>query len=138
VSLLEFVTWWDWNHSKYTKRGSRGAKPYIVNVYPQYKPDSNNSENWEKYCYAKMVLHHPFTNDPDELLKDHVDWSAAYQTDCIEKRVTVCVPPLHLHTDSLPESLQGREHDETDSESIVDEENEADNFRAEWMQEAGR
>lgn len=140
VSLLEFATWWDWDRSKYSKRGSRGAKPYVVNVFPRYQPDSDNSEVWEKYCYAKMVLHHPFKNSTNELLKDHVDWSAAYQTDCLDKMVTVCIPPLHLHVDSLPDSLKDKDDndDDSDSESIIDEDHEAENFRAEWMQEAGR
>jgi DNA replication protein DnaC len=139
VFLLEFATLWDWDHSKYTKRGSRGAKPYVVNVHPCYQPDLNSSEAWEKYCYAKMVLHHPFSNNPDELLGDHIDWAAAYQTDCVDKRVSVCVPPLHLHIDTLPEGVYDKEDDESDSESIEnDEEHEADNYRAEWMQEAGR
>ena len=139
VSLLEFATWWDWDHNKYTKRGSRGAKPYVVNVYPRYHPDPNVSDVWEKYCYTKMILHHPFRH-PDELLKDHIDWAAAYQSDCLDKRVTVCVPPLHLHMDSLPDTVKDKDDEdvESDSESIPDEDHEADNFRAEWMQEAGR
>src|ERR1700691_1901173 len=109
--------------SKYTKRGSGGTKPYVVNVYPRYQPDQNNSEAWEKYCYARLVLHHPFINDPNELLKDHVVWSAAYQTDCLDQMVTVCVPPLHIHVDTLPTSVYEKEvdDDESDSESIPDE-----------------
>jgi hypothetical protein len=33
VSLLEFATSWNWKGNHYTKRGSRGAKPFAVNVY---------------------------------------------------------------------------------------------------------
>ena len=86
-----------------------------------------------------LILHHPFRH-PDELLKDHIDWAAAYQSDCLNKRVTVCVPPLHLHMDSLPDTVKDKDDEdvESDSESIPDEDHEADNFRAEWMQEAGR
>ena len=39
VGLLEFATSWNWKGNHYTKRGSRGAKPFVVNVWPQYLPD---------------------------------------------------------------------------------------------------
>ena len=81
VSLLEFATHWNWR-GKYTKRGSRGAKPFVVNVWPCYQPEP---EIYEKYCYARMILRHPFVNDPKELLKHHVNWTAAYQSDCLDK-----------------------------------------------------
>src|ERR1700683_1875191 len=81
VSLLQFATSWNWKGNKYTKKGSRGAKPFVVNVWPRYQPDRDEPEIYEKYCYARMILHHPFVNDPQELLKHHVDWAAAYQSD---------------------------------------------------------
>ena len=34
VSLLEFATGWNWRGNHYTKRGSRGAKHFVVNVWP--------------------------------------------------------------------------------------------------------
>ena len=34
VSLLEFATSWNWTGNHYTKRGLRGAKPFVVNVWP--------------------------------------------------------------------------------------------------------
>jgi hypothetical protein len=44
-----------------------------------------------------MILHHSFVGDPkDALLRDHVDWTAAYQSDCIDKG--------HVHVDSFPTS----------------------------------
>ena len=47
---------------------------------------------------------------------------------------------MHIHVDTLPTSVYEKEvdDDESDSESIPDEEHDADNFRAEWMQEARR
>jgi hypothetical protein len=114
VSLLEFATHWNWR-GKYTKRGSRGTKPFVVNVWPCYQPEP---EIYEKYCYARMILRHPFVNDPKELLKHHVDWTAAYQSDCLDK-----VNPTHVHVDSLPTSCDddGNEDVESDSEDVPDE-----------------
>ena len=48
-------------------------------------PDRDEPEIYEKHCYARMILHHPFVSDPkDALLRHHVDWTAAYQSDCIQ------------------------------------------------------
>jgi hypothetical protein len=112
VSLLEFATSWNWKGNKYTKRGSRGAKPFVVNVWPCYQPDRDEPETYEKYCYARMLLHHSFINEPkDTLLKDHVDWIAAYQSDCIDQG--------HLHVDSLPPTCNETEENlESDSETV--------------------
>jgi ATP-dependent DNA helicase PIF1 len=116
----------------YYKRGTRGAKNYVINLWPRYQPDQDEPEIYENYCYAKLLLHHPFTNDPDSLLGNHLDWTAAYQSDCLDQH--------HNHTqDSLPDYVQeDNEDDNSDSESILDEDREAENWRAEWMQEAGR
>ena len=131
VSLLQFATSWNWKGNKYTKRGSRGAKPFVVNVWPRYQPDQNEPETYEKYCYVRMLLHHPFINDPKvSLLKDHVDWTAAYQSDCIDKG--------HVHLDSLPTTSDENEEPESDSESIHGDDQDDEEWRAEWMQETGR
>ena len=134
VSLLEFATLWNWRGNKYTKRGSRGAKLFVVNVWPHYQPDRDEPEIYEKYCYARMILHHPFVNDPQELLK-HVDWTAAYQSDCLDQ-----VNPAHVHVDSLPTSCDddGNEDVESNSEDVLDDDQDAERWRAEWMEEAGR
>jgi len=42
VSLLEFATGWNWRGNLYTKRGSRSAKPFVVNVWPRYMPDRDD------------------------------------------------------------------------------------------------
>ena len=131
VSLLQFATSWNWKGNKYTKRGSRGAKPFVVNVWPRYQPDHDEPEIYEKYCYARMILHHPFDKDPKgSLLKHHVDWTAAYQSDCIDKG--------HEHVDSLPTTCNENEEVESDSESIPDLDQDDEQWRAEWMEEAGR
>jgi ATP-dependent DNA helicase PIF1 len=78
-----------------------------------------------------MLLHHPFINDPKgSLLRHHIDWIAAYQSDCIDQG--------HLHVDSLPTTCNENEEAESDSESIQDDDHEDEQWRAEWMQEAGR
>src|SRR6202047_4147949 len=132
VSLLEFATHWNWKGKKYSKRGSRGAKPFVVNVWPRYQPDQDEPEIYEKYCYARMILHHPFAKDPKELLKHHVDWTAAYQSDCLD--------PTHVHMDSLPTSCNddGNEDLESDYEDVLEDNQDAERWRAEWMEEAGR
>ena len=135
VSLLEFATHWNWRGNQYTKRGSRGAKPFVVNVWPRYQPDLDEPKIYEKYCYARMILPHPFDHDPTELLKNHVDWTAAYQSDCLDQ-----VNPAHVHVDSLPTSCNddGNEDVESDSEDVPDDDQDAERWRAEWMEEAGR
>ena len=49
VSLWEFA---NFEGGKYTKCGTRGAKPNIVNLWPLYQPDHDEPEIYEKYCYA--------------------------------------------------------------------------------------
>ena len=128
VSLWEFATSWDWKGG-YHRRGTRGAKKYVINLWPHYQPDRDEPEIYENYCYAKLLLHHPFVNDPDSLLNNHLDWTAAYQSDCLDQN--------HDHDpDSLPNHVGN--DDDDDSESIPDEDRDAENWRAEWMQEAGR
>jgi hypothetical protein len=107
----------------------------VINLWPRYQPDRDEPEIYENYCYAKMILHHPFIGDPDEALKkDHIDWKAAYQTDCLDVH--------HVHPkDSLPTTCDdnGDDNVESDTESIQGEnEDEDNNYRAEWMQEAAR
>jgi hypothetical protein len=120
VSLLEFATHWNWRGNKYTKRGSRGAKPCVVNVWPHYQPDRDEPEIYEKYCYVRMILHHPFVNDLKELLKHHIDWTAAYQSDFLDQ-----VNPVHAHVDSLPTD-DGNEDVESDSEDVLDDDQDAE------------
>jgi hypothetical protein len=134
VSLWDFATTWDWKGG-YHLRGSRGAKKYFINLWPRYQPDRDEPEIYENYCYAKLVLHHPFIGDPDSLLGDHLDWTAAYQSDCLDK--------CHTHgSDTLPSHVEddGDDGDDanSDSESVPDEDHDDENWRAEWMQEAGR
>jgi hypothetical protein len=43
-------------------RGGHGAKPYVLQVWPRYQPDPENEVFYEGWCYAQMILHHPFSN----------------------------------------------------------------------------
>jgi hypothetical protein len=69
-----------------------------------------------------MILHHPCDSDPKELLKDHIDWKAAYQTECVEKG--------HVHKDPLPTSCDDDGNEGVDdSESVPDVDLENENWR---------
>jgi len=131
VTLWDFAQNWEIKGKHYYKRGSRGAKPYIVNLWPRYRPDPDEEEIYEKYCYAKMILHHAF-HDPKELLGNLADWTAAYQTKCLDLG--------HNHGDDTLPTLEEIEiqGDESDSESVHDEHQDDDNYVADWMREAGR
>jgi hypothetical protein len=98
---------------------------------------------YEKYCYAKLLLHHPFSRRA-ELLEDnsllrisenepgkYATWAEAYQATCLDRN--------HEHEpDSLPTSAIIEDDPESDSESITQDEEKKMNYRAEWMQEACR
>jgi hypothetical protein len=77
-----------------------------------------------------MVLHHPWSKDPGELLQNYIDWIAAYQSECLDKED-------HNHVDSLPKTVEAND-EESDSESIPDADRDVDDWRAEWMDEAAR
>jgi ATP-dependent DNA helicase PIF1 len=131
VTLLDFAQNWEIRAKRYYRRGTRGAKPYIVNIWPHYRPDPDEQEIYEKYCYARMILHHPF-HDPNELLGHCADWAAAYQTKCLDLN--------HIHEDDTLPTLEETdiEDDQDDSESVYDDHQEDDNYVADWMREAGR
>jgi hypothetical protein len=129
ATLLEFASHWDWKGNRYKKRGSTGALSYIVNVWPQYQADPEDTETYKKYCHAKMILHHPFTKI-EELLNGHSDWTTAYKEECQGH--------CHLHIDDTLPRINNRPHiDESDSESIPEEHDDGEDYRAEWMNEAG-
>ena len=66
------------------------------------------------------------------MLSDHLDSTAAYQSDCLDKH--------HNHdSNPLPNHVEGEDDDaDFDSESVHDEDGDDENWRAEWMEEAGR
>jgi hypothetical protein len=53
VSLWEFATSWK---GGYHWCGARGAKKYVINIWPHYQPDCDEPEIYENYCYAKLLL----------------------------------------------------------------------------------
>jgi hypothetical protein len=135
VTLLELATNWDWTKEKPRKCGSKGAKPYVVNVWPHFRPDKDNDDIYEKYCYAKMILHHPFTQRKKRISATepgkYISWLVAYQAECLDQ--------YHVHfDDTLPNATEEPDidDDDSDSESIMNED-EPEPYRAEWMQEAG-
>jgi hypothetical protein len=78
-----------------------------------------------------MILHHPFTN-PEDLLSGHPDWRSAYHNNCLAAH--------HLHfDDTLPRQSDIEDHDnESDAETIDDDDPNGEDYRADWMQEAAR
>jgi ATP-dependent DNA helicase PIF1 len=131
VTLWEFAQNWETKGGRYYKQGSRGAKPYIVNIWPRYYPDPDVSDIYEKYCYARMILHHPF-HDLKELLENCADWTGTYQIKCLDLG--------HEHgNDTLPTLNEVEiQDDESDSESVYGDEENDDRYVADWMREAGR
>lgn len=129
---MEFATRYDWSPTKkkYILRGSRGGKPYVVSIWPRFRPDPDHEEVYEKYCYAKMILHHPFKN-PNDLLEGFATWTAAFHTKCLGHH--------HIHQDDTLPHLQEAtplEDDESDTESLQEDDDPI--YQPEWMQEAGR
>ncbi|KAJ7588947.1 hypothetical protein C8J56DRAFT_785160, partial [Mycena floridula] len=131
VSLLNFVQNWTWRGKRYSKRGGHGALPYVVSIWPRYQPDPEDEDQYENWCYARMILHHPFTNEID-LLDSQPSWKDAYQTHCLGAH--------HIHIDdTLPKATDvSFDVPESDSESIPGEDDEDEDFQAQWMQEARR
>ena len=133
LSLLEFATFYDPSRSaskSYTRRGQRNALPYVVQVWPHYQPDSDNAETYEKYCYARMILHHPFEN-PEDLLEGYDSWIDVYEQTCLNN-------PDHNHPDdTLPKPNEDNLQDnQSDGESILGDPEEI--YQPQWAAEAGR
>ena len=136
VSLLDFATQYDSrntnNITKYTKHGSRGGKFYVINVFPQYKPNKKDEDEYEDYSSAKLILHHPFQNEKD-LLLNYPNWSIAYQRSCIEAKCTHNKDTLPLEHDTDSDDS----NTESDNETIPDDRSQ-DDYKAEWMLEAAQ
>ena len=131
LSLYEFYQWYDFKSGQYRRRGARGAKPYVVDVWPRFVGNPADAENYEKFCRAKVLLHHPHRT-LDNLLHDSgiQDWPTFYQH-CKQ----TCHPQHQDSPDPLPEVLE--EEPESDTESIEGSDN-GDLFQDAWMAEAGR
>jgi hypothetical protein len=128
VSLYEFYQWYDIKKGKYKRRGTRGAKPYVVDVWPRFVGNPTDAENYEKFCRAKVFLHHPHRSFDDLLHTSNTQsWSAFYQH-CQQH----C---NHDNPDPLPGAVE--EEIESDTES-VEEGDDDEPFQDAWMTEAGR
>ena len=130
ISLYDFYQWYDVKGDKYKRRGVHGAKPYVVDVWPRFVGDPADAQTYEKFCCAKVFLHHPHCSFDNLLLNSGIqDWSAFYQY-CQQ----TCNPPHYNKSDPLPAAVE--EEPESDTESI--EENDDELFQDAWMAEAGR
>ena len=122
LTLWEFAQNWDWKGQRVYKRGQRQrqgqdlVKPYIVRVQPRYQPNQDNEEEYEKYCYAKMILHHPFKKTEDNaswqntLKARDQTWKAAYHSTCLGD-------PTHQHPDDTLPTVSGVPDQDSCSES---------------------
>jgi ATP-dependent DNA helicase PIF1 len=131
LTLYDFAHHYTFNHKR---RGARGAKPFIVYVYPAFSPNTSDPDAFEDYAFARLILHHPHhTHDATELLGNHESWAVAYEEDCVSQG--------HVHIDSLPtaapeEEPQGEEEDE-DEEDVPDPDADL-HPQAAWMLESAR
>ena len=133
ISLYEFYQWYDFRGDKYTRRGARGAKPYIVDVWPRFMGDPADAETYKKFCRAKVFLHHPHRLFDNLLLDSGIqDWPAFYQH-CQQ----TCHPHHYNNPDPLPDAVE--EVPESDTESLEGSDDDDDElFQDAWMEEAGR
>jgi ATP-dependent DNA helicase PIF1 len=129
ISLLEFTNFYNYGNPP-KRRGDRGAKPYIVFVFPRYPGSRDDEETYEKHARAKLLLHHPYQNEAD-LLGDFPSWAIAYHETCLNM-------PDHSHQDPLPDTAEAAlDNDDDDGEDIPDPQAGARRQLA-WMVEAGR
>ena len=131
ISLCEFYQWFDVKGG-FKRRGARGAKPYVVDVWPRFVGSPADTETYEKYCHAKVLLHHPHRNFDEILTCSNIqDWTTFYQH-CKQ----TCDPPHWNNPDPLPEAAAEEPKSDTESrEGSDDDDNEL--LQDTWMAEAG-
>jgi ATP-dependent DNA helicase PIF1 len=131
ISLYEFYQWYDVKSDQYKRRGARGAKPYVVDVWPRFVGNPADPENYEKFCRAKVFLHHPHRSFDNLLLTPNIqNWSTFYQH-CQQ----TCYPHHQNNPDPLPKVVE--EEPESDTESVEGSDDD-ELFQDAWMAEAGR
>jgi ATP-dependent DNA helicase PIF1 len=131
LSLYEFYQWFDIRSNTYKRRGAHGAKPYVVDIWPRFVGNPAEAEIYEKFCRAKIFLHHPHRSLDNLLLDSGIqNWSSFYQH-CQQ----TCNPPHYNNPDPLPEAVE--EEPDSDTESLEDSDDE-ELFQDAWMAEAGR
>lgn len=130
LSLYKFHQWYDVKSGEYKKRGARGAKPYVVDVWPRFVGITTDTEAYENFCRAKVFLHHPHRTFDEILPRYNIqDWTTFYQH-CKQ----TCDPPHWDDPDPLPEEVE--EEPESDTETIGGSDDEL--LQDAWMAEAGR
>ena len=134
ISLYEFYQWYDVKGEEYKKRGSRGAKPYVVDVWPRFSGGPADTETYERFCRAKVFLHHPHRTFDEILQRYNIeDWTTFYQH-CKE----TCDPPHWNNPDPLPEGVEEEPESDTESREGSDDDDDGELFQDAWMAEAGR
>lgn len=116
-TLIHVARYCEWKKGVFTERAR--AKPKIVKIYPQYSSDLEGRD-YEDFCRAKMMLHHPFQNPLlMDLLQDGSGitfntWREAYAY-CKEYHSDHEPDPLGATTDMMDE--------ESDTESLSQDKN---------------
>ena len=130
LSLYEFFQWFEVKSGTYYRRGACGAKPYVVDVWPRFVGNSAEAEAHEKFCRAKVFLHHPHRSLDNLLLDTGIqNWTSFYQH-CQQ----TCHPQHYNNPDPLPGVVE--EEPESDTESIEGSDDE-EFYQDAWMAEAG-
>ena len=44
ISLYEFFQWYEVGNNQYKRRGTRGAKPYVVDIWPRFVGNPADAE----------------------------------------------------------------------------------------------
>lgn len=124
LSYLNFVQSWDFKGNTFTKCGSRGALPYIANIWPHYRYNVGDKDSIEKYSYVKLLLHHLFQEEVD-LLHNKTSYTLAFQNHCLALS--------HIHIDTLPPIIPSDKpsHSDSDREFIVGPDDPIDLYRSE-------
>ncbi|RXK36573.1 hypothetical protein M231_06114 [Tremella mesenterica] len=123
---LENINLYQW-YKRYEKRHGnivfRQKNDRIVRLWPAYHPSNSDNEEYEMWCRAKIILHHPHRNET-ELLDEGETWGLGYER----------CKTIHLdgHEDTLPARGWRQGGEEVDEEFSSDEGDEEEQVLEDW------
>jgi ATP-dependent DNA helicase PIF1 len=121
LTFFVYLTRYDWK--KCTERPK--AKPRLINYFPRYDIEKTP----EDYARVKMMLHHPFRGEVNNLLstptQEYMDWTSAYRHCCDAHGST----HLYFNTDGFGDPVEIVEQD--DMWELFEDDEENDLFWAE-------
>jgi hypothetical protein len=88
ISLYCFYQWFDVRSGRYTRRGGRGAKPYVVDVWPRFVGNPSDADTYERFCRAKVFLHHPHHDFDDLLISSGLESWTDFYNHCVRAYAT--------------------------------------------------